>query len=71
MAMGDPGICYADIERCREGATVALFASSDGDEWTRIDVGEALDGPGQPDAVLGTSDGRVVVVKEAIGGVRV
>lgn len=61
--------CYADIELCRQDSSVTLYASDDGDAWSRVDTSGVGAAPGDKgdtgefDAVAATDGGRVVGVK--------
>lgn len=64
-----PEVCYADIAQCAwdRQPRPRLVASSDGAEWTAIDV------PGDEEVwtIAGTADGRVLAMAEERGGVAV
>jgi hypothetical protein len=68
-------LCYADIELCRQDATVALYASDDGDAWERVDTSGVGAAPGEEgdtgelDALAATDGGRVVGLRPGLGGV--
>ncbi|MET1041364.1 MAG: hypothetical protein ABWZ90_10040 [Acidimicrobiales bacterium] len=66
----DPERCYADLELCQQDSAQTLYASPDGDVWSRIDtsgigVGEA----GEVWTVVGAGDGRLVAMTAMAGGV--
>ncbi|HMG42009.1 MAG TPA: sialidase family protein [Acidimicrobiales bacterium] len=66
----EPELCYADIELCRQDSAVALYASDDGDRWTRVDRSGIGEGEaGEVDAVTGTDDGRIVALRQVEGGI--
>ncbi len=59
-----PEICYADITLCQQDSRVALYASDDGDGWSRVDTTGIGEGEaGEVDQVSGTDDGRVVALQ--------
>jgi hypothetical protein len=70
----DPELCYADIDRCRQGASASLYVSDEaGEGWRRVDTsGVATDpttgAPGELAAVAVTDGGRVVGVRRVAGG---
>jgi hypothetical protein len=57
-----PEVCYADLDKCGQDPAPRLVTSPDGFAWTAVDV------PGEPDQITGTSDGRVLVLGVAGGG---
>ncbi|MGQ0830042.1 MAG: WD40/YVTN/BNR-like repeat-containing protein [Microthrixaceae bacterium] len=66
----DEKVCYADIDLCRAGPTSAkpsLYASTDGDRWTRVDTRDVEGGP-EFEAIGVAADGRVVGLKATAGG---
>lgn len=68
----DPGVCYAEIELCRQDSVVTLYSSVDGDTWTRVDTsGIGAGEDGEVDEVAGTADGRVVAIQVRAAEVRV
>lgn len=62
-----PEVCYADLAQCGQAPPAALVATADGEHWTRFDA----PGSGPVDAVTGTADGRVLVLRRTEGGVSV
>ncbi len=68
----DPELCYADLQLCQVGATVALYASDDGDRWRRIDTSGVADGDGERiEAVTATGAAQAVVLGRVADGVGV
>ena len=68
----EPGLCYADITLCQQDSSVTLYASDDGDTWSRVDTsgiggGEA----GEVDEATGTDDGRVLALRLGADGLEV
>ena len=64
----DPKRCYADPTRCHRKQPPMLYVSDDeGDRWTLVDT-SSLD---ELDHVVGTDDGRVVVLNRVGDGTRV
>ncbi len=55
---GDPGVCYVDIDRCRQGGEVAVYVTEDaGTTWQRTDLaGLELDPWARPQAVIAHRD---------------
>lgn len=54
----EPAACYADLDGCAERPRAGLYASDDGVTWGRVDTS----GLGEVDDVVGTRDGRTVVL---------
>jgi hypothetical protein len=65
-ASADPELCYAAITLCQDGAVSALYASDDGDVWSRVDT-SGIDAQNLA-GVAATDDGRVVALASAAGG---
>ncbi|MEO6318768.1 MAG: hypothetical protein ABIP36_08290 [Acidimicrobiales bacterium] len=68
----EPEVCYDDVELCRNGpgpasAQPSLYASEDGDRWTRVDT-RGIEGGPRFRAVGGAADGRIVALRESRGG---
>lgn len=58
-AWSQPEVCYADLAQCGERAPEAgLYTSDEGATWFRVDV----TGLGEVDRVVGTADGRTLVL---------
>jgi hypothetical protein len=51
-----PEVCYADLAQCGNIPEPQLVTSTDGLDWTAVDL------PGEPDEITGTADGRVLVL---------
>jgi hypothetical protein len=51
-----PEVCYADLDQCGQNPEPRLVTSTDGSDWTAVEL------PGEPDAITGTTDGRVLVL---------
>jgi hypothetical protein len=60
----DPELCYADITLCQQDMAFSLYASDDGDAWSRIDRSGIGEGDaGEVDQAVATDDGRVVALQ--------
>lgn len=58
-----PAACYGDIERCRMDSVEALYASAEGDAWSRVDTTGIGEGEaGEVWAIDSDADGAVAVV---------
>lgn len=68
-AFVEPQLCYADIDRCRQGLQVAVYASDDGDRWRRIDTTGIGEGAGDVAAITETDAGRVVALRQVPKGI--
>lgn len=67
----EPGVCYADLDRCLADSVVVLHTSEDGDRWRAVDTGGIGSGEeAEVDEVTGTADGRVVAMQLRGDGVR-
>jgi hypothetical protein len=65
----DPTRCYADIDLCRGDVDVSLYASEDGDAWTRIDTSGIGEGEeGEVDDLIGLDDGTLVALTPSTQG---
>lgn len=62
-----PEVCYADPEQCGREVGPTLVSSSDGSSWTGVDTEDL----GELDQVVGTADGRVLVMAGDEGGTAV
>ncbi len=51
-----PEVCYADLDQCGQNPEPRVVTSTDGSDWTAVEL------PGEPDAITGTADGRVLVL---------
>ena len=58
----DPAVCYADLALCAGGSSASLYASDDGDSWSRVDS-SGLGDDVELDEVTGTEDGRVIALR--------
>lgn len=68
----EPEVCYADITLCQQDSRVALYASDDGDSWSRVDTSGIGDGEeGEVDEAIGTDDGRVLALRHGADGLEV
>lgn len=62
----EPEVCYADITVCQQDSQVTLYASDDGDTWSRIDTsGIGAGEDGEVDEVVGRPDGAVLALRGA------
>lgn len=60
-----PEVCYADLTQCGQQPQPRLVTSGDAVDWTAVDL------PGEPSAIGGTADGRVLVLTPTAGGLEV
>ncbi|MGN0063580.1 MAG: hypothetical protein ACI379_05005 [Nocardioides sp.] len=56
MRWSRPEVCYADLDQCGKNPGPRLVTSADGDSWTAVDL------DGSVDEVVGTADGRTLVL---------
>ncbi|KAA1420786.1 hypothetical protein F0U44_00060 [Nocardioides humilatus] len=69
MSWSQPEVCYADIEQCSydQQPRPQVVVSADGATWTGVE----LPGEQEPDEIVGTADGRVLIMVAERGGVAV
>jgi hypothetical protein len=68
----EPEVCYADIRLCQQDSSVALYASDDGETWSRVDTsGIGTGEEGEVDQTVGAADGRVLATRVGADGVEV
>jgi hypothetical protein len=71
-AWAEPELCYAEIERCRHGASIAPYVSTDGDRWTRVDTSGIGEGDaGEIDHITATDGGRIIALRRVLPGTSV
>lgn len=67
----EPEVCYADLTLCQQDSAVTLYASEDGDDWSRIDTSGIGSGEeGEVHEAIGLPDGSVLAMRGE-GGVTV
>ncbi|KAA1428906.1 hypothetical protein [Nocardioides antri] len=67
ISWSTPEVCYADLDQCGRDPGPRVVASEDGAEWTAVD----LPGGGEVDEIVGTGDGRLLVMAAEQDGVAV
>lgn len=65
MSWDRPEVCYADLDQCGASPGPRLVTSTDGHRWTGVELSA------EPDAIMGTADGRTLAVLDTSRGLAI